>query len=211
MMSVMLRLAIGLILVLVASAGRTGAQPDPTVTDTAVIRTTAGTLTLELYGEDAPRAVENFKALARRGFYRGLLFHRVVPGFVLQAGDPATRDTSLRGEWGRGGESSFGEPFADELNPNAPSYRRGYVDGTLAMANRGPNTNTSQFFIAMNDGIDMPKVYTIFGKLIGGRDVARTIERAEFHDLQSCTPVYPVAIIDITILPATGDRQASHR
>jgi peptidylprolyl isomerase domain and WD repeat-containing protein 1 len=196
----MMRSVAGVMMVLLlATQGALNAQPDPVVTDTAYIRTTAGTITLELYGEDAPRAVENFVTLASRGFYRGLLFHRVVPGFVIQTGDPATRDTSRRSTWGTGGESCFGGPFDDELNPNSASYKRGYIEGALAMANHGPNTNTSQFFIAMNKGMNLAKTYTIFGRVIKGMDVAHKIERAPLADIHSGLPLHPVAITDITI------------
>ena len=101
-------------MVLLLAFGTLGAQDDPVVTDTAYINTTAGMITIELYGKDAPRAVENFLKLAKRGYYRGLPFYRVVPGFVIQTGDPYTRDTALRSKWGAGGESCFGKPFEEE-------------------------------------------------------------------------------------------------
>lgn len=191
-----------LALAALAIAVRLHAQAlQPIVTDTAFVKTSVGTITLALYGEDAPRTVANFIGLAAKGFYKGLLFHRVLPGFVVQAGDPKTKDTSLRGVWGTGGESIYGRPFEDELNPNAPSYKRGYVEGTLAMANRGPNTNTSQFFITLKD-VALPKNYTIFGRLLSGMDVVRAIEAGELRDRRLGVPAKPVSIVEVRTVPA---------
>jgi cyclophilin family peptidyl-prolyl cis-trans isomerase len=127
-----------------------------------------GSIKLELFDEDAPLAVENFIRLAEKGYYNGVSFHRVIPGFVVQGGDPTGT--------GSGGESAFGKDFADELNPNSPSYKTGYVKGTLAMANRGPNTNSSQFFITLGDmNTQLQKLYTIFGRVVSGQDVVDKI------------------------------------
>lgn len=127
-----------------------------------------GDIKFELYEEDAPKAVENFIRLAQSGYYEGISFHRIIPGFVIQAGDPTGT--------GSGGESAFGKDFADELNPNAPSYKTGYVKGVLAMANRGPNTNSSQFFVTLGDmNQQLAKSYTIFGKVVSGMDVVDKI------------------------------------
>ena len=105
----------------------------------AVIRTNHGTIRLELLEEDAPKTTENFMMLAERGYYNGVIFHRVIKGFMIQGGDPTGT--------GRGGESAWGGRFADEINPSSALYQRGYKVGTVAMANAGPNTNGSQFFI----------------------------------------------------------------
>ncbi len=186
------------LLVMFLSTGRAAAQGGrPVVTDTATIVTSAGTVTLVLYGVDAPKTVDNFVKLAGKGFYKGILFHRVAPGFVIQAGDPKTKDSTLRGQWGTGGESAFGAPFEDELNPNAPSYRAGYVEGTLAMANRGPNSNSSQFFICLGTLGKLPRNYTIFGKVIAGMETVRAIEAGELIDKRSGIPVKPVKILDV--------------
>jgi cyclophilin family peptidyl-prolyl cis-trans isomerase len=112
--------------------------------------------------------VTNFATLAKKGYYDGLTFHRVVPGFVIQGGDP-------NGD-GTGGRSIYGDTFPDELNPNTPSYQAGYQEGVVAMANRGPNTNGSQFFIMLADDPSLPKNYTIFGKVISGMDVVKQIQ-----------------------------------
>lgn len=125
-----------------------------------------GDIKLELYDEDAPKAVENFLALTKKGYYDGIIFHRIIKGFMIQGGDPTGT--------GSGGESIFGETFADELNPDTASYRAGYVKGVLAMANRGPNTNGSQFFIMLED-TPLPHNYTIFGKVVVGQDVVDKI------------------------------------
>lgn len=151
----------------------------PVVTHTATIRTTVGDIGIELYGKDAPKTVENFVGLARRKFFDQIAFHRAIAGFVVQAGDPLTRDTNRRSEWGQGGESIFGGEFPDEVDPATPSRRRGYVEGTLAMANRGPNTNSSQFFIVtgpQGKTLAMSNTYTIFGMVTSGMDVVRKIE-----------------------------------
>jgi cyclophilin family peptidyl-prolyl cis-trans isomerase len=186
------------------AVGRAAAQnaPDqPIVTDTVVLTTTMGDIRIELYGKDAPKTVANFVGLVNKGFYNGIAFHRIVPGFVIQAGDPASRDTNSRSRWGRGGESIYGGEFEDELNPNTPSYRAGYLEGTLAMANRGPNTNTSQFFIMLTDNSKMkhplPKSYTIFGRVVGGLDIVHRIEAGELVGKQGL-PKQPVVIMKAT-------------
>jgi cyclophilin family peptidyl-prolyl cis-trans isomerase len=137
----------------------------------AVIVTTLGTIEAELYEKDAPKTAANFAGLAKESFYNGVIFHRVVPGFVIQGGDPTGT--------GRGGKSIYGGEFADELNPESTSYKEGYKKGVLAMANRGQNTNTSQFFILLADQPGMPKNYTIFGKVIKGMDVVEKIGKVE--------------------------------
>ncbi len=130
-----------------------------------------GTIEIELFAEDAPKTVENFVKLAERKYFDGVLFHRVAKGFVIQGGDPTGT--------GAGGKSIWGKDFADELNPNAPSYKEGYKKGVVAMANKGPNTNSSQFFIMLADILRMPKNYTIFGKVVKGMDVVEKIGEAE--------------------------------
>jgi cyclophilin family peptidyl-prolyl cis-trans isomerase len=137
----------------------------------ATLETSKGTIEVELYQSDAPKTVANFTGLAEQGYFNGLIFHRVAKGFVIQGGDPTGTGT--------GGKSIYGKEFEDELNPSAPSYQQGYVRGTLAMANRGPNTNTSQFFIMLRDVPGMPKNYSIFGKVIKGMDVVDSIGAVE--------------------------------
>jgi len=202
--------ALGLLGSAAAVFGGTGkpeaAEPEPTVTNTAVIKTSLGDIEIELYGEDAPKTVANFVGLAHKGFYNGILFHRVAPGFVIQAGDPQTKVDSLRSRWGTGGESIYNGEFADELNPNAPSYKRGYVEGTFAMANHGPNTNSSQFFIMLGPS-ELPKLYTIYGKVIKGLDVVHKIEHVE---LMGSTPKVPVKIISVTTKATKQSAKSNH-
>lgn len=133
----------------------------------AKITTDKGIITLELYPQDAPKTVINFATLANSGYYNNLTFHRVEPGFVIQGGDPNGNGT--------GGYSIYGSTFEDELNTSASSYKLGYKEGVLAMANRGPNTNGSQFFIMLADNDSLPKNYTIFGKVTSGMDVVKKI------------------------------------
>lgn len=155
--------------------GRTGrpippASPAPGL-QTVLILTNKGDITLELYPNDAPKTVRNFTELARRGYYNGLTFHRVEPGFVVQGGDP-------KGD-GTGGESIYGPTFEDELNPKAASYQNGYRQGVVAMANRGPNTNGSQFFILLADHPELPKNYTIFGRVTAGQDTVSRLVKGD--------------------------------
>ncbi|MFW6009845.1 MAG: peptidylprolyl isomerase [Actinomycetota bacterium] len=127
---------------------------------TATIRTSEGTITAQLFAAESPRTVNNFVFLANEGFYDGVIFHRVIEGFVLQGGDPTGT--------GRGGP---GYRFEDELEA---ARARGYPKGTLAMANAGPNTNGSQFFI-MHADTDLPPQYAVFGQTIDGMEVVESI------------------------------------
>jgi cyclophilin family peptidyl-prolyl cis-trans isomerase len=138
------------------------AAPDLTIdldtTYGATLHTSKGDITVELYASDAPQTVNNLVFLGRDGYYDGVIFHRVVPGFVIQGGDPTGT--------GRGGP---GYQFRDEFHDKT-SYGR----GTLAMANAGPNTNGSQFFICLDD-VGLPNAYTIFGRVTDGMDVVDAI------------------------------------
>ena len=146
------------------------AAPAPVPTS-EVIHTSMGNITVKLYAGEAPKTVENFAKLASSGFYDGVKFHRVIKGFMIQAGDPKSKDDSLVAQWGTGGP---GYQFADEINPASDLYKRGYVHGVLAMANSGPNTNGSQFFI-MASNYRLPPQYTIFGEVTAGLDVVDAI------------------------------------
>ena len=133
---------------------------DTSKTYTATIRTSKGDITAKLFADEAPNTVNNFVNLARDGFYDGVIFHRVIQGFMIQGGDPTGT--------GRGGP---GYRFADELEA---ARSRGYKMGTLAMANAGPNTNGSQFFI-MHVDYGLPPQYSVFGKATDGLDVVDDI------------------------------------
>ncbi len=156
----------------------------------AIIATEAGDIEVELFTEGAPKAASNFVKLAKDGFYDDVIFHRVIPGFMIQGGDgqfgkKATLNT------GRVGTGGPGYKFDDE--PFKGEYHR----GTMAMANAGPNTNGSQFFI-MHADYPLPKSYIIFGQVTKGLDVVDTIAGAprNTRDL----PNDPVAMTTVTIL-----------
>jgi cyclophilin family peptidyl-prolyl cis-trans isomerase len=157
---------------------------------TATIETSKGTIEIELYQNDAPKTVANFAGLAEQGYYNGVIFHRVSKGFVIQGGDSTGT--------GRGGRSIYGREFEDELNPSAPSYQAGYQRGVVAMANRGPNTNTSQFFIILKDASWLPKNYTIFGKVTKGMEVVDSIAAVDIIPQMGPTDGKPVADIVMT-------------
>jgi cyclophilin family peptidyl-prolyl cis-trans isomerase len=152
---------------------------DPAKTYTATIETSAGTMTAEFFPGEAPATVNNFVFLAREGYYEGVIFHRVISGFMIQGGDPTGT--------GRGGP---GYRFNDE------PVKRQYLRGTLAMANAGPNTNGSQFFI-MHADYPLPPAYTIFGKLTSGEDVLDAIASARTGAQDR--PAEPVSITSIAI------------
>jgi len=133
---------------------------------TAEIQTNKGNIKIELLEADAPKTTENFRLLAEKGFYDGVIFHRCIKGFMIQGGDPTGT--------GRGGASAWGGRFDDEIEPSSPVYQSGYKAGTVAMANAGPNTNGSQFFI-MHVDYPLPPSYTIFGRVTEGQDVVNAI------------------------------------
>ena len=133
---------------------------------TAAVQTNKGTIRFELLESDAPKTTGNFITLAERGYYDGVIFHRVIKGFMIQGGDPTGT--------GRGGESAKGGRFNDEINSSSAVYQRGYKKGTVAMANAGPNTNGSQFFI-MHADYRLPPSYTIFGRVTEGQDIVNAI------------------------------------
>jgi cyclophilin family peptidyl-prolyl cis-trans isomerase len=153
---------------------------------TATLTTNKGAFDVEFYPEDAPQTVNNFICLARAGYYNNTPFHRIVAGFVIQGGDPTGTGT--------GGP---GYQFDDE------PIKRNYEIGTLAMANSGPNTNGSQFFIVVGDqGTQLPKNYTIFGKVTSGMDVVNTIAQTPTRPSASgevSLPVEPVTLQSVTI------------
>ncbi len=132
----------------------------------AVLETNKGTIKFELLEADAPKTTENFRLLADKNYYDGVIFHRVIPNFMIQGGDPL-------GE-GYGGESAWGGKFNDEIDQNSLLYAGIYSKGTVAMANSGPNTNGSQFFI-MHIDYPLPPSYTKFGKLTEGHEVVDAI------------------------------------
>lgn len=173
------------------------AEPPPLTIDTArdyraVIQTSMGDITVDLFQAESPRTVNNFVFLAREGFFDGLIFHRVVKDFMIQTGDP-------RGD-GTGGP---GYTFADELPPQHP-----YEPGILAMANHGPDTNGSQFFICATgekcSWLEGSKRYTQFGRVVAGQDVVDAIATVPVQKQQMADevsfPKKPVYVRSITIV-----------
>ena len=145
--------------------------PPPSTSSRPVVelQTTAGTITLELYRDVAPNHVRNFIDLAKSGFYDGTNFHRVIPGFMIQGGDPNTKNPD-REQWGRGGSEKTLQPEFSTL----PHER-----GTLSMARaQDPASARSQFFICVADAPFLNGQYTVFGKVLSGMDVADTIVNA---------------------------------
>ena len=159
----------------------------------ARIETNNGTVVVELYSKDAPKTVANFIKLAQEGFYSGAKFHRVIKDFMIQGGDPLTKDDTKALLWGTGGP---GYQFEDELNTATKSYQDGYRRGVVAMANAGPNTNGSQFFIMHRDN-PLPHNYTIFGKVVEGIETVDAIANAPVDT--NNRPTTPVVIKRITI------------
>ena len=154
----------------------------------AVIQTNKGTIRFELLETDAPKTTENFRLLAEKGYYDGVIFHRVIKGFMIQGGDPTGT--------GRGGQSAWGGRFNDEINRSSPLYQGAYKAGTVAMANAGPNTNGSQFFI-MHVDYPLPPNYTKFGQVIEGQDVVDSIATTQTD--RNDKPTSDVTIEKVTI------------
>jgi len=156
-------------------------DPLPKVT----VETTQGSFTITLFPAKAPLAVENFLTLAEKGYYNGIIFHRVIKNFMIQGGDPTGT--------GRGGESAFGKNFADECHKDLTFDRQ----GLLAMANRGPGTNGSQFFITTVETPWLNGNHTIFGEVTSGYEVVKKIENTKTDGADR--PIEPQKILKITI------------
>lgn len=154
----------------------------------AVIETNKGTIKFELLETDAPKTTENFRLLADKNYYDGVIFHRVIPNFMIQGGDPL-------GE-GYGGESAWGGKFDDEIDRGSMLYAGPYEKGTVAMANSGPNTNGSQFFI-MHVDYPLPPSYTKFGRVLEGNDVVDAIAGVARNSNDK--PLEPVVMNKVTI------------
>lgn len=178
----------------------------------AVIETTMGVIEVQLFPTQAPKTVENFTKLAKKHYYDGVIFHRVIPDFMIQGGDPTGT--------GRGGESAFGKPFADEFSDELFNFT-----GALSMANAGPNTNGSQFFIVNNEHVPASLVsememvgypqevidhyeevggtpwldyhHTVFGQVVTGMAVVKKISKVKRNRMDK--PKKDVVIKKITI------------
>lgn len=154
----------------------------------ALFHTSMGDITIEL-SKETPKTTENFTKLARQGFYDGTKFHRVIADFMIQGGDPQSKDDSLMNRWGTGGP---GYEFEDEIGPNNKNDA-----GTIAMANSGPDSNGSQFFINAKANNFLDEKHTVFGHVTAGMDIVHTIERTAVNG--SDRPIAPVIINKITI------------
>jgi cyclophilin family peptidyl-prolyl cis-trans isomerase len=161
----------------------------------ATIETDKGSIEIEFFETQQPRAVENFRLLAEHGYYDGLTFHRIVPDFMIQGGDPSGDGT--------GGESAWGAPFPDEIDPDSQLYRDGYRRGIVAYANAGPNTNGSQFFI-MHADYPLPPNYVIFARVTSGLEVVDAIAATPTTmgpGGEASKPVTPPVIEKVTVKP----------
>jgi peptidylprolyl isomerase len=152
---------------------------------TIIFETNAGTIKIRLMPDIAPKACENLESLAKKGYYDGIIFHRVIPGFMIQGGDPTGT--------GRGGQSVWGKPFEDECVKEVKFDRK----GLLAMANAGPRTNGSQFFITTAATPWLHMNHTIFGEVVEGYDVVQKIEQAQTDGVDK--PLKPQQIIKASV------------
>ena len=155
----------------------------------ATLHTNKGDITIELLVVDAPNTVANFTKLAKSGFYDGTKFHRVNKNFMIQGRDPLTKDDSLSSRWVTGGP---GYSFDDEIHSGNRN-----VPGTISMANAGPNTNGSQFFINLKDNDFLDTKHTVFGRVSEGMEVVHEIEGAEVDGRDK--PTKPIMLERITI------------
>jgi peptidyl-prolyl cis-trans isomerase B (cyclophilin B) len=158
---------------------------------TATIETSEGRIKVELLDKDAPKTAENFRKLAESGFYNGLIFHRVISGFMIQGGDPNGN--------GSGGKTWDGQPLPNEVNRSSPLYQNGYHRGDIAMANkRTPESGSSQFFIMHQDRslMSLPANYTIFARVVEGINVVDKIASAPVDGER---PVKPVKMVKVTV------------
>lgn len=156
---------------------------------TITLHTNKGDITIELHDAVVPNTAANFSKLAKEGFYDGTKFHRVIAGFMIQGGDPLTKDDAEQARWGTGGP---GYQFADEITPQNRNDR-----GTISMANAGPNTNGSQFFINVKDNAFLDGKHTVFGHVTAGMDVVEAIEHVETNAYDR--PLEPVVITSVTV------------
>jgi peptidyl-prolyl cis-trans isomerase B (cyclophilin B) len=162
-----------------------------TSNEVAVIKTTEGDMVVEFWTDAAPKTIENFKTLVKKGFYDGTCFHRVIKGFMIQGGDPLTKDASKEAMWGTGGP---GYQIKAEFNDH--HHKRGVL--SMARSNN-PDSAGSQFFICHGDPSFLDHQYTTFGKLIKGDDVLEKIATTPTHPQDR--PDKRIGIISITLVP----------
>jgi peptidyl-prolyl cis-trans isomerase B (cyclophilin B) len=164
------------------------------MSEIAIIKTTEGDLTIEFWSDVAPKTVENFKTLAKKGFYDGTAFHRIIKGFMIQGGDPLTKDASKENLWGTGGPG-----YQIQAEFNEKSHQR----GVLSMArSSNPHSAGSQFFICDGDASFLDRQYTAFGKVIAGDDVLSKISGTPVgrsNSGESSKPLKRVGVVSVTI------------
>jgi peptidyl-prolyl cis-trans isomerase B (cyclophilin B) len=174
------------------TAGKSSENNSMNNNEVAVIKTTEGEMVVEFWSDVAPKTVENFKTLAKKGFYDGTCFHRVIKGFMIQGGDPLTKDASKEDSWGTGGP---GYQIKAEFND------RHHDRGVLSMArSSNPDSAGSQFFICHGSPRNLDHQYTAFGKLIKGDDVLEKIATTPTHPPDR--PNKRIVIESIKIVPA---------
>jgi peptidyl-prolyl cis-trans isomerase B (cyclophilin B) len=163
-------------------------------TEVAVITTTEGTMVIQFWTDAAPKTIANFKKLASSGFYDGTCFHRVIKGFMIQGGDPNSKDPARESEWGQGGPG---------YNIDAEFNDHSHARGVISMARSSdPNSAGSQFFICHGNPTQLDHKYTTFGKLIKGDDVLEKIATTSTH--RPDRPDKRMGIISIKIVPASS-------
>ena len=155
----------------------------------ALLHTSKGDITIEFSDTRTPNTVANFIKLAQSGFYNGVKFHRVIKDFIIQGGDPLTKDDSMMARWGTGGP---GYTFADEITAENKNDA-----GTISMANAGPNTNGSQFFINLRDNNFLDSKHTVFGRVTAGMDIVKAIEAVPTNP--GDRPLEAVVITGVTL------------
>ena len=161
------KITVALLIIISAAASVIKGEENTMNSSTVILETNQGKIEIELLNDVAPKTCENFLGLVQKGYYDGLIFHRVIKGFMIQGGDPTGT--------GRGGESLWKKSFADEFSEKVKFD----APGILAMANSGPNTNGSQFFITSAKTPWLNMHHTIFGKVTAGYDAVQKIENTE--------------------------------
>ena len=167
------------------------------MSEVAIITTTEGEMTLEFWPDVAPKTVENFKNLAGKNFYDGTAFHRIIKGFMIQGGDPLTKDASKEAQWGTGGPG-----YQIKAEFNARSHERGVI--SMARSSN-PDSAGSQFFICHGDAKFLDRQYTAFGELVKGDDVLEriaTLPTSSGGGGEKSTPIERVEVESIRIVPA---------
>jgi peptidyl-prolyl cis-trans isomerase B (cyclophilin B) len=195
-------LVLGLALAVVCAQTNAVAEDSPTppapkaadADEVAVIKTTEGDMVIQFWTDAAPKTIANFKKLAKMGFYDGTCFHRVIPDFMIQGGDPKTKDPAAEADWGTGGP---GYTIDDEFNDHS------HVRGVISMANTGrPHSSGCQFFICTGSPTFLDHKYNTFGKVIKGLDVLDKIGTTPTHPPDR--PNKRMGIVSIKIVPASA-------